>query len=88
MSSANKKCKLNPENASTGESESEYVHQASSYIDYLSGSDTDINSSNALNSYIRLNNGVKMPTIGFGTYKMKNDLVQPMVTTALESGYR
>lgn len=41
-----------------------------------------------LNSKIRLNNGVEIPVIGFGTLKMKGDVVQNAVMWALEVGYR
>lgn len=35
-----------------------------------------------------LNNGVEMPVIGFGVYKIERDLMNGTVHAALESGYR
>ncbi|MBM7634135.1 aldo/keto reductase [Geomicrobium sediminis] len=37
---------------------------------------------------VTLNNGVKMPQLGFGVWKVENDKVIPAVERALEAGYR
>ena len=37
---------------------------------------------------IRLNNGVKMPTLGFGTYGLKGDVCAESVADAISVGYR
>ena len=37
--------------------------------------------------YITLNNGVKMPQVGLGTYLLSPDDAQPSVTYALDNGY-
>ncbi|GHF65155.1 diketogulonate reductase-like aldo/keto reductase [Amycolatopsis bartoniae] len=36
----------------------------------------------------RLNNGVEMPSLGFGVYKIPDDEVEQVVRTAIEAGYR
>ena len=38
--------------------------------------------------FITLYNGVKMPILGFGTYKSKGDDCANAVKWALEAGYR
>lgn len=38
--------------------------------------------------YILLNNGIKMPKLGFGTYTLDPDVTQKYVEVALEAGYR
>lgn len=40
-----------------------------------------------LQENVELNNGVKMPKIGFGTWQIENDVVVKPVLTALENGY-
>lgn len=37
--------------------------------------------------YITLNNGVKMPTLGYGTFQIPPQETQKCVETALELGY-
>ena len=37
---------------------------------------------------VKLNNGVKMPMIGFGTYRMSPNITERCVTDALKVGYR
>lgn len=37
---------------------------------------------------VKLNNGVKMPIIGFGTYQMSPNITERCVTDALKVGYR
>ncbi len=37
--------------------------------------------------YITLNNGVKMPVLGLGTYQLAPDDAQAAVTFALDNGY-
>lgn len=39
-------------------------------------------------NYITLNNGVKMPQLGFGVYKVTNEEIKDAVTHALNAGYR
>lgn len=39
-------------------------------------------------NYITLHNGVKMPQIGFGVYKVSDEEVKEAVTHALNAGYR
>lgn len=43
---------------------------------------------NNLSSTFTLNNGVKIPCIGFGTWKMPDDIVENAVISAIEAGYR
>ncbi|MFC4559870.1 aldo/keto reductase [Virgibacillus kekensis] len=38
--------------------------------------------------YVTLNNGLKMPQLGFGVWQVENDEATPAVSTALEVGYR
>lgn len=38
--------------------------------------------------YFELNNGVKVPKLGFGTYQMPNSITEKNVTKALDLGYR
>lgn len=38
--------------------------------------------------YFTLNNGVKMPMLGFGTFLLNGDKCEKSVLTALRSGYR
>ena len=38
--------------------------------------------------YVTLNNGVKMPLIGFGTYQMPARITERCVSEALRTGYR
>ena len=38
--------------------------------------------------YIKLNNGVEMPVLGYGTYKTTDDLCEEAVAEALAAGYR
>lgn len=38
--------------------------------------------------YLRLNNGVEMPQVGFGTYLIPNQELERTITTALDLGYR
>ncbi|MCK5264400.1 MAG: aldo/keto reductase, partial [Candidatus Thorarchaeota archaeon] len=35
-----------------------------------------------------LNNGVKIPTLGFGTYQIRGQVVEKAISWALETGYR
>ncbi|KAF2329041.1 aldo/keto reductase [Flavobacterium daemonense] len=37
---------------------------------------------------VKLNNGLKMPMLGFGTYGLRGDVCQESVATALTEGYR
>ena len=37
---------------------------------------------------VRLNNGVKMPAIGFGVYQIPADETERAVSDAVEAGYR
>ena len=39
------------------------------------------------NKYFTLNNGVKLPAIGFGTYKSTIEEGEAVITRALEAGY-
>ena len=39
-------------------------------------------------NYVTLNNGVKMPMIGFGTYQMSARITERCVSEALKTGYR
>lgn len=64
------------------------IHPLQNLVETGSASDDDCNDSYHLNDCLRLNNEVLMPIVGFGTYKMKNDLVQPMIKSALGAGYR
>ena len=41
-----------------------------------------------INSKVELNNGVQMPRLGFGTWKLKGDKAFSPVKGALEAGYR
>jgi methylglyoxal/glyoxal reductase len=42
-----------------------------------------------INTRIKLNNGIEIPVMGFGTYKLTNEKsVRESVTAALEAGYR
>lgn len=42
-----------------------------------------------INSRIKLNNGIEMPVLGFGTYMLREEkTVKEAVTAALEAGYR
>ena len=42
-----------------------------------------------MKSYVILNNGVKMPLLGFGTYKVENgDKLRNAIKSALRIGYR
>ena len=41
-----------------------------------------------MEKFVLLNNGVKMPFIGFGTYKMPSSITERTVSDALKSGYR
>lgn len=36
---------------------------------------------------VTLNNGVEMPQLGFGVWKVKDEEAQPAVSKALETGY-
>lgn len=38
--------------------------------------------------YLKLNNGIKMPLIGFGTFMLDGDECQKAVTSAIKEGYR
>lgn len=38
--------------------------------------------------YVTLNNGVKMPMAGIGTFLLSPDEAEGSVTSALQSGYR
>ena len=38
--------------------------------------------------YITLNNGVKMPVLGYGTYQTPSGITEKCVTEALRIGYR
>ena len=38
--------------------------------------------------YITLNNGVKMPVLGYGTYQTPSSMTEKCVTDALNVGYR
>lgn len=38
--------------------------------------------------YVTLNNGLTMPQLGFGVWKVPNEEVMAAVTTAIETGYR
>lgn len=38
--------------------------------------------------YMTLNNGHEIPVLGFGTYKVQQDIAQDLVTMALDAGYR
>ena len=38
--------------------------------------------------YLTLNNGVRMPLVGFGTFMLGGDICKNAVTAAIESGYR
>lgn len=38
--------------------------------------------------YVTLNNGLKMPQLGFGVWQVPDDEVTPAVSKALETGYR
>ena len=44
--------------------------------------------SHPLNKSVTLHNGVEMPLLGFGTYRLKKEAVQDPVRFALEAGYR
>ena len=44
--------------------------------------------SHPLNKSVTLHNGVEMPLLGFGTYRLKKEAVQGPVCFALEAGYR
>ena len=47
------------------------------------------NNNNNTFSYITLNNGIKMPQIGYGVYEIKNDTTtEECVLNALKTGYR
>jgi len=48
----------------------------------------DTAASTSLAGGVRLSSGVVMPTVGFGTYKLKDHEVAEPVLTALKSGYR
>ena len=37
---------------------------------------------------VTLNNGVKMPVLGFGTYQITDDECEKAVTSAIKAGYR
>jgi 2,5-diketo-D-gluconate reductase A len=37
---------------------------------------------------VRLNNGVMMPALGFGTYSLRGDVCTESVTDAIDAGYR
>lgn len=39
-------------------------------------------------NYITLNNGVKMPQLGYGVYQVTKDECEQCVTDALKVGYR
>lgn len=39
-------------------------------------------------NYIKLNNGIKMPMVGIGTFKLNPDQTEKSVTKALQTGYR
>ncbi|WP_096186692.1 aldo/keto reductase [Evansella halocellulosilytica] len=39
-------------------------------------------------NYITLNNGVKMPQLGFGVWQVEDEAATPAVLKAIESGYR
>lgn len=55
---------------------------------FAAGSNTASNLANAV-PFTTLNNGVKMPMVGFGTFNMKDSKeVQTSVESALEVGYR
>ena len=41
-----------------------------------------------MNEYVTLNNGVKMPTIGYGVYLVDPSICAKAVKDALEIGYR
>ena len=38
--------------------------------------------------FVELNNGVKMPILGFGTYQIPSEEVEKAVSEAIEVGYR
>ena len=38
--------------------------------------------------YVTLNNGIKMPTLGFGVYQIKKDECKQCVIEAIKAGYR
>lgn len=38
--------------------------------------------------YVTLNNGIKMPQLGYGVYQTKPSETEKAVSTALEVGYR
>lgn len=38
--------------------------------------------------YVTLNNGVKMPILGYGVYQVSNDECERCVLDAIEVGYR
>ena len=46
------------------------------------------NSQGAKMQTITLNNGVKMPIIGFGTFTLKDEICENAVETAIKTGYR
>ena len=42
----------------------------------------------SINKFVTLNNGVNIPTIGYGTYKASEDEVLYSVINAINNGYR
>lgn len=38
--------------------------------------------------YLTLNNGVKMPLLGFGTFLLSGEVCETAVTKAIHTGYR
>ena len=51
------------------------------------GSELDLNKGGKM-QFITLNNGIKMPILGYGTFQIPNDSVQRCVEDALSVGYR
>ena len=43
---------------------------------------------NLVSTNIVLNNGVKIPTLGFGTYQIRGQIVERVISWALAAGYR
>lgn len=44
--------------------------------------------SNFKQPVLKLNNGLEMPLLGFGTYLIKSEEVKPAITAAVKAGYR
>ena len=76
---ANKRSTLKPSSSSLG---------AKHHSNKKSNDTMNTTSTSTHDHCVKLNNGVSMPCIGFGTYKLNKKLTTSKIQTALEAGYQ